>query len=128
MTWDDLCVEIARLLEPYGAPVPQGGLETVFCFSHDELAAAHPHLPQIARIGGNEGGCIDLWLTREDDRLVRVELEGMDLAQTLGELGLVQEARRFAAAVPGPLDTAAPAVASALALILAGSRTRPARH
>lgn len=132
MTWDDLFAAIGDLLAPYEVAGPQGCAGTGgrgpsdvgFCCSHDLLAEALPHIPQVTDVSGNEGGCIDLWLTGEDDRLLMARFESFSPDDSLARLGHPTEARRYAAVVPGPVDHAGPALVRALTLILSGPTTR----
>ncbi|WP_281965115.1 alpha/beta fold hydrolase [Serinicoccus marinus] len=126
MTWDDLLRTIGGLLAPFGGSWAQGDVgadgggpsDVGFCCAHDLLADALPHIPQITDVSGNEGGCVDLWLTGEGDHLLAAHFEGFSPGESLARLGLLAEARRYAASAPGPVDLAGPALVRALTLIL----------
>lgn len=118
MTWEELTGQISALLEPWETGPRQGGDgQWLWCGSYVLVRDRLPHLPQVWE-DQPPNACIDLTVEREGDRVTRVDFEGYSLGETLARLGLVRQAQEYAAAVPGPVEVAGPALLTALRRIL----------
>lgn len=119
MTWAELTEQISALLEPW-AVGDRRAVGTTRCGAAAN-ASVQEHLPHLPQVREERPGraCIDLIVEREADRVTRVDYEGYSPGQTLAHLGLVRQAQEYAAAVPGPVGSAGPAVLAALRLVLA---------
>ncbi|QFG69972.1 alpha/beta fold hydrolase [Ornithinimicrobium pratense] len=118
MTWAELTEQIGALLEPWDVGDPQGGEDYLLWCGNYALVQEHlPHLPQV-REQRSGRACIDLTVEREAGRVTRVDYEGYSPGETLSHLGLVRQSQEYAAAVPGSVASAGPAVLAALRLLL----------
>lgn len=131
MRREQLLEEIGAVLAPVEGAAPQFGEhedtgfeEALLCCSAAAFRERHPHLPQ-ADPGVSDAPCIDLEVIRDGDRLVTARLEGLTPDEMLATVGLVAQAQEYAAAVPGPIATAGPALLTALRQILAPQEVHP---
>lgn len=128
MTWEELTAQISGLLEPWDVGGPQGGGDyQLWCGSYALMRERMPHLPQVWEVR-QPNACIDLNVERSGDRVTRVDYEGYSPGETLAQLGLVRQAQEYAAAVPGPVESAGPAVLAALRRVLTPEDVRRTSH
>jgi len=108
-------------VDPAATPWPREAGSVIWCAGYDELQRAHPGLPQAHEQDDENHAyaCVDLTLEFDrGGRLSETRLEGYSLADTLSEVGLVDDARRASELIGTPAEDACAALAGLLTDLL----------
>jgi len=108
---DVICGALDPVLVPAGFAAGQGGRhdsagQVIYCAGHDDFSERHPALPQAGDQQYNDSPCTDLVVEYDGDHIMKLDLEGIAVRDTLRAIGRQADADAVERALKQPVEPA----------------------